>query len=209
MNYSDRAEYLHFLTSLAGAVLAFLGTALLVVSAARQGDPWKIVSVSVYGASLITLYLASTVYHRSSPEGLRRALQKLDHSAIYLLIAGTYTPFTLVRMRGEWGWTLFGLVWGFAVVGIVQNLLPARWRKIPPLVLYLGMGWLVLVALKPLLRSLPPAGVAWLAAGGVSYTVGVAFFAIDEKYEYAHFIWHLFVLGGSISQFVAILLYVI
>ena len=201
--FTERAQNLHFLSSLSGAALGLLGTAHLLVGAGRQGDPWKIAGVAGYGASLVTLYVCSTLYH-SRWEGARGLLRKLDHNAIYLLIAGSYTPFTLVTLRGAWGWSLLGLVWGLALVGIVQELLPRlRWR-IPPLGLYLGMGWLIVIAIRPLGLALPSPGLPWLVAGGLSYTVGVAFYALDDRWEYAHFVWHLFVLGGSASHFLAI-----
>ena len=203
----DKDERFNSISHLAGTVLAVGGTAALVVMAALQGHPWKIVSFSIYGATLIMLYLSSTLYH--SLHGVSRVFQKLDHSAIYLLIAGSYTPFTLVTLRSALGWTLFGLVWGLAVLGIVLDLVLKDRRRIVPVILYLLMGWLVVGALKPLLRALPLAGFGWLLAGGVLYTVGIVFYAMDKKLAYSHGIWHLFVLGGSIAQFIAIFFYVL
>ena len=192
---------------LVGAVLALAGIAVLVTLAARQGDAWKIVSFSLYGSTLFMLYGFSTLYH--SLRGRAKAIfRRFDHLAIYLLIAGTYTPFTLVTLRGGWGWSLFGAIWGLAVIGMALEFLPRRGARILPVVIYLLMGWLALIALKPLLQALPWAGFVWLLLGGLFYTVGVVFYSLDEKLRHAHGVWHLFVLAGSISHFVAILLYV-
>jgi hemolysin III len=203
----DKGQRFNSISHMAGAVLAIGGTAVLVVLASLRGDVWKIVSFSIYGATLIMLYLFSGLYH-----GVRKVslvLRKMDHSAIYLLIAGSYTPFTLVTLRGPLGWTLFGLVWGLAVVGIMYDLWFADRRRILPVVLYLLMGWLVVFALKPLLRALPLNGFWWLLAGGLLYTGGIVFYALEGKLPYSHGIWHLFVLGGSITQFIAIFFYVL
>jgi hemolysin III len=195
------------ISHLAGAVLAIGGTAVLVVMASLRGDAWKIVSFSIYGATLIMLYLASGLYH--GVRSVNVVFRKMDHSAIYLLIAGSYTPFALVTLRGPVGWTLFGVVWGLALVGIVCDLWFADRQRILPVVLYLLMGWLAVFALKPLLRALPLTGFWWLLAGGLLYTGGIVFYALEGKLSYSHGIWHLFVLGGSITQFIAILLYVL
>jgi len=201
-------ERLNALSHLTGAVAALAGLVVLVVLAARLGDPWKIVSFSVYGATLALLYLFSTLYH--STRGRAKAiLRRLDHHAIYLLIAGTYTPFALVTLRGPWGWTLFGLVWGLALLGIVVDALHRpQTRRIVPIIIYLVMGWLVVIALAPLLRALPPAGLLGLLAGGVLYTVGIVFYALDGRVRHAHGIWHLFVLAGSACHYVTVLVYV-
>ena len=190
-----------------GVALAVLGTALLVLTAARLGDPWKIVSFSIYGAMLIVLYLVSTLYH-SLRGNAKEVLRKLDHCAIYLLIAGSYTPFALVSLRGPWGWSLLGVVWGLAVLGIVQEIWLARGARVLSLVIYVLMGWLALVAISPLMAALTPHGFAWLAAGGVCYTVGIIFYASDRKLRHGHGLWHLFVLGGSACHFAAVLFYV-
>jgi hemolysin III len=201
-------ERLNSYTHLLGAVAAAAGLVVLVVLAARQGDAWKIVSFSIYGTSLLLLYLFSALYH-SLRGRAKSILRKFDHHAIYLLIAGTYTPFTLVTLRGAWGWTLFGLIWGLAAFGIVVDSLHRRdARRILPVMIYVVMGWLVLIALQPLVAALPRAGLAWLVAGGLFYTVGIVFYALDARLRYAHGIWHLFVLAGSISHYLAILLYV-
>ena len=205
--YMYYGERLNSITQLVGAALAFAGVVVLVVVAAQQGDPWKIVSFSVYGATLFLLYAASTLYH-SLRGRAKEVFRKLDHLAIYLLIAGTYTPFMLVTLRGRWGWTLFGVIWGLAIVGMVQECLPQRRTRMLSLVIYFLMGWLVLVALGPLWKALPSMGLAWLVAGGLFYTVGVIFYVLDEKLRHAHGIWHLFVLAGSASHYFAILYYV-
>lgn len=194
-------------THLIGTALAAAGAMVLVVLAARAGDPWKIVSFSIYGTLLFALYTLSTLYH-STHGKVKRVFQKLDHCSIYLLIAGTYTPFTLVTLRGAWGWSLFGVIWGLAVLGIAQEAWLGKGARILSLVIYVLMGWLSVIAVKPLLAALTPAGFAWLAAGGLFYTGGIIFYALDEKLRYGHGIWHLFVLAGSASHYLAILLYV-
>lgn len=200
-------ERLNSISHLIGTVFAFAGAALLVVMAARQSDVWKVVSFSLYGATLFILYLVSTLYH--SLRGRAKAVfRKLDHLAIYLLIAGTYTPFALVTLRGGWGWSLFGVIWGLAAAGMALEFLPRRGARILPVVIYLLMGWLALVALRPLIEALPAAGLAWLFGGGACYTLGVVFYALDERLRHAHGVWHLFVLAGSVSHYFAILYYV-
>jgi len=200
-------ERFNSISHLIGAVLALAGLVVLVVVAARQGDAWKIVSFSLYGATLFLLYGFSTLYH--SLRGRAKTIfRRFDHLAIYLLIAGTYTPFALVTLRGVWGWSLFGVIWGLAVAGMALEYLPRQGARILPVVIYLGMGWLALIALRPLLQALPWAGFVWLLAGGLFYTIGVLFYALDERLRHAHGVWHLFVLGGSASHYFAILYYV-
>jgi hemolysin III len=200
-------ERFNSISHLIGAVAALAGLVVVVVVAAQQGDPWKIVSFSVYGTTLFFLYVASTLYH-SLRGRAKRIFRKLDHYSIYFLIAGTYTPFTLVTLRGAWGWTIFGVIWGLAAVGIALESLPQQGNRVLSLVVYILMGWLVLVALKPLLEALPWAGFVWLLLGGIFYTSGVAFYLFDEKIRHFHGIWHLFVLAGSVSHYVTILFYV-
>lgn len=200
-------ERLNSITHLVGTTLALAGLVVLVVVAARQGDPWKIVSFSLYGATLFLLYGASTLYH-SLRGRAKMIFRRLDHLAIYLLIAGTYTPFMLVTLRGGWGWSLFGVVWGLALVGMALEFLPRRRARVLSVAIYFLMGWLVLVALGPLWRALPFMGLVWLIAGGLFYTVGAVFYGLDEKLRHAHGIWHLFVLAGSASHYFAILYYV-
>ena len=193
---------------LVGAVLAAVGSIWLLVMAALDGSPQKIISVAIYGVTLVLLYTVSTVYH--SVRGRSKVvMQKCDHLSIYLLIAGSYTPFCLVTLHGPWGWSLFGIVWGMAVIGMLQEIKPRSEARILSIVIYALMGWIVLVAVKPLLAALGTAGFVWLAAGGVMYTVGIIFFALDHRLRHAHGIWHLFVIAGSLLHFVAIAHYVI
>ncbi len=202
-----RDEKFNSITHLIGATLALVGLAVLVVSASLKGDPWRIVSFSIYGITLFALYLFSTLYH--SLRGKAKVLfQKIDHTAIYLLIAGTYTPFTLVTMGGTWGWTIFGIVWGLATVGIIQELALQTGHRILSVVIYLVMGWVVVIAVRPLMKVLPVWGMVWLVAGGLFYTVGVIFYVFDKKIHNGHGIFHIFVLAGSISHYIAILWYV-
>lgn len=204
MYYGER---FNSISHLIGAVAALAGLVVAVVVAAQQGDPWKIVSFSIYGTTLFVLYTVSTLYH-SLRGRAKRVFRKLDHYSIYFLIAGTYTPFTLVTLRDGWGWTIFGVIWGLAAVGIVVESLPQKGNRILSLGIYILMGWLVLLVLKPLLQVLPWAGFVGLLMGGLFYTGGVAFYLFDEKIRHFHGIWHLFVLAGSVSHYLTILLYV-
>jgi hemolysin III len=202
-----RGEKLNSITHLLGAVFAIIGLIFLVVHAAFSGDPWKIVSFSIFGATLVILYTSSALYH-SIRGASKKYFQKFDHSAIYLLIAGSYTPFTLVTLRGAWGWSLFGVVWVLAVIGILQDLLFAKRKSILSVVIYLLMGWIAMVAFRPLSRALPGAGLTLLVTGGLFYTVGIVFYALDKKIAHSHGIWHLFVLAGSLCHYFTIFLYV-
>ncbi len=202
-----RGERFNGLTHLSGALLALAGAVALIVLAALKADPWRIVSFSIYGATLFFLYLSSTLYH-SVRGRAKDVFRKMDHAAIYLLIAGTYTPFTLVTLNGPWGWSLFGVVWGLAILGIVQEIWFARGARVLSLVIYLLMGWVALVAIVPIIRAISWGGFAWLAAGGAVYTAGIVFYLYDERFRYFHGIWHLFVLGGSALHYTAIVLYV-
>ncbi len=205
MYYGERFNgYSH----LAGALLALAGSIVLIVLGAMTGNVWKVVSFTIYGASLVLLYSFSTLYH-STRGKLKELFQKLDHNAIYLLIAGTYTPFTLVSLHGTWGWTLLGVVWSLALIGIVQELCLSSASRRLSLVIYLLMGWAVLVAAAPLIKAISLAGFAWLAAGGLVYTAGVVFYLYDEKFRHWHGIWHLFVIGGSVLHYFAIAFYVL
>jgi hemolysin III len=201
-------ERFNSVTHLVGTVLSLAGLATLVTMAAMERDPYKIVSFAVYGAMLLVLYTISTLYHWVRSPRAKAVLQKCDHSAIYLLIAGSYTPFTLVTLRGPWGWSLFGVSWGLAALGIVQELTLGRRTRSVSMVIYVMMGWLALVAIRPLVSALLPAGTAWLLAGGLIYSAGIYFFINDERIRHGHGIWHLFVLGGSLCQFVSIARYV-
>jgi len=201
-------EKLNTFTHLLGSALAISGLSILVTVAVLQGDPWKVFSFSVYGITLVLLYSLSTIYHGVQNPRIKAILQKLDHNAIYLLIAGSYTPITLVTLRGPWGWTLFGLIWGLALLGVVQELLLGHRTRRPSLILYVLMGWLVVIAINPLMRAMPTAGLLWLLAGGVVYSLGIYFYVHSERVRHFHGVWHLFVLGGSVCHFICILLYV-
>ncbi len=195
-------------THLVGALLALGGAVWLLVLAAASGDWLKIFAIAVYGTTLVLLYSISTIYH-SVRGRAKRVLRKLDHLSIYLLIAGSYTPFCLITLRGPWGWSLFGIVWTLALIGMLQEIKPRSEARVMSLVIYAVMGWIVLVAVNPLLASLGAAGFIWLAAGGVLYTVGIIFFVFDERFRHWHGIWHLFVIAGSLMHFIAILFYVL
>ena len=191
-----------------GLALSVAGFVALVALAYAYGDAWHLASCGVYGASLVALYLASTLYHGARAPRAKQFFQALDHCGIYILIAGTYTPFTLVTLRGPWGWTLFGLVWGLALAGILFRLIfGTRYRPVA-VASYVMLGWLCVVAVKPILELVPLGALAWIAAGGLTYTAGVFFFAA-KRIPHHHAIWHLFVLGGSICHYVAVLLYVL
>ena len=201
-------ERFNSISHLVGAGLALAGAIVLVTLAARLGDPWKIVSFSIYGAMLVALYVFSTIYH--SVRGPAKALlRKFDHCAIYLLIAGTYTPFALVSLRGTWGWWLLGIVWSLALFGIVQELMVGKRTRVLSLILYVLMGWLALVAVVPLWHALTPSGFAWLLACGALYTGGLVFYATDHKLRHGHGMWHLCVVSGSGCHFYTILHYVV
>jgi hemolysin III len=201
-------ERLNIISHTIGATLAAVSGMLLIVTASRTSDHWKIASCSVYAAMLFILYVTSTLYH-SAQGPAKRLLRKMDHCAIYLLIAGSYTPFTLVTLRGCYGWPMFGIVWTLALVGICQELWYAKGARTLSLVIYLVMGWLAVVVIVPLLTSLGWAGVGWLVAGGTFYTVGIGFYVGDHRLRYGHGIWHLFVLVGSICHYIAVFFYVV
>ncbi|MBI1822039.1 MAG: hemolysin III family protein [Nitrospirae bacterium] len=202
-----KGERFNGLTHLLGAVFAGIGMVFLIVIAARQNDPWKIVSFTVYGTILLILYTFSTLYHSFHGKA-KTVFQKLEHLTIYLLIAGTYTPITLVTLRGPWGWSLFGVIWVLAIFGMLQETFLKKEARILSVVIYIMMGWTGLIAIQPLAQALPFAGVAWLVIGGLFYTIGVIFFALEERLAHSHGIWHLFVLAGSASHYFAILFYV-
>lgn len=198
-----RAEQFNVLTSCAGVVAALAGLALLLPPAARQGDPWKIVSFGIYCFSLLALYGNATAYHLFSGRA-RRVFRELDHDFIFVLISGTYTPVCLVTLRGGWGWTLFGLAWGGTLLGVAKERWPGLLPWLPEMALYLAMGWLVVIAMVPLLRAMPLPGVALLALGGAFYTGGTLFFALEKLSAWMHGVWHLCVLAGSISHFLMV-----
>lgn len=202
-----KSERFNSISHLIGAALAMAGAVVLVVVASHKGGTQRIVAFSIYGASLFLLYLTSTLYHALSGRA-KQVFRVLDHQAIYLLIAGSYTPFTLVTLDGIVGWWLFGAVWAMAVLGLVLDALPRRGARVLPFIIYFVMGWLIILAIKPLLAALSLAGFLWLLIGGILYTSGIVFYVLDRRYPWMHGVWHLFVLGGSISHFVAILVYV-
>lgn len=191
-----------------GLALSVAGLAVLVALAVLRGSALHIVSCSVYGATLVLLYTASTLYHSVQPVRLKQIFRIADHVGVYLLIAGTYTPFTLVSLRGAWGWTLFGLVWGLSLAGILFKVWFVNHFSILSTAVYVGMGWLVVIAAKPLLAQVPGRGVLWLLAGGALYTLGLVFYAW-HRLPYNHAIWHVFVLVGSICHYLAVLFYVL
>lgn len=187
-----------------GLGLSIAGFVVLLILAARYGTAWHVAGCVVYGSTLVCLYLASTLYHGVPLSRLKHILKIFDHSAIYLLIAGTYTPFLLVNLRGAWGWSLLGIVWGCAVAGITLKFWLIDHCKIISTVLYLAMGWLVLVAAKPLVAHVSASGLRWLLAGGVTYTVGIVFYA-TRRVPYSHAVWHLFVIAGSVCHYLAVI----
>ncbi len=201
-------EFANSVTHGVGLGLSLAGLVVLIILTALRGTAWHVVSCSIYGSTLVILYAASTLYHSIQSPRAKRVLRIIDHGAIYLLIAGTYTPFTLVNLRGGLGWTLFGVVWGLAALGIVFKIFHVDRFPIASTLVYLSMGWLVVIAWKPMVALIPVGGIALIAAGGLAYTLGVVFFAA-KRIPYSHAIWHLFVLAGSIFHYVAVLLYVL
>lgn len=189
-----------------GAAMSIAALVILVVSASGHGNPMRVVSLSLYGVTLILLYLSSTLYHSFSNQRIKHFFKVMDHSSIYLLIAGSYTPIVLVAMGGAWGWAVFGIVWAMAVGGIAAKIfLTGNYGKISVL-FYIAMGWIIVVAIKPMLQAVPLKFLVWLLIGGLSYTFGIIFYAW-EKMPYNHTVWHLFVLGGSVTHFFGILFY--
>lgn len=201
--YTRREEIANSITHGIGAALSVVGLIVLVILAVIYGDVWRVVSFSIYGGSLILLYLASTLYHSLHHPKVKKVLRRFDHAAIYVLIAGTYTPFLLVSMRGSLGWPLFILIWGMAAAGIVWKMFFLGKLEILATIIYILMGWMCVFLFKDMMAAIPPLGVTMLVAGGIVYTAGVIFYAW-EKLPYNHAIWHLFVLGGSICHFAAI-----
>lgn len=190
-----------------GLVASLAALPLLILLAVRRGDAWAIVGVSVFGASLVSVYATSTLYHSLRAGPAKQLWRRLDHAAIYLLIAGTYTPFALGPLRGPWGWSLFGTVWGIAAVGICAKVIFGPRLPKLSMVAYLAMGWLALVAIDPLLTHVGWRGLAWLLAGGLAYSLGVIFFACDQRLRFGHCLWHVFVLVGSVCHAVAVAMY--
>lgn len=191
-----------------GLVLSVVGLVALVALSIVRGDAWHIAGCTTFGVTLVLLYAASTMYHTFHTPRFKRILKVFDHTAIFLLIAGTYTPFTLVNLRGFWGWVLFALVWSLCIFGIVWKSFHAERFPIVSVLLYIAMGWIVLIAVKPLLAAVPLSGIVWLLAGGLCYTVGVLFYAV-KRVPYNHAIWHVFVMGGSVCHYFAVMFYVL
>ena len=206
--YSLKEEIAHSVTHGIGALLSVIGLIILVIYSSMYGDTWHIVSSSIYGLTLITLYTSSTLYHAITVPDIKRFLQKLDHAAIFLLIAGTYTPFTLVNLRGGWGWTLFGIVWSIAIAGMIMELIVKQRYKRVSLGLYLGLGWIVMIAIDPMITHVEAGGLILLLIGGLFYSLGVIFY-VWKTLLYHHAIWHVFVLTGSVFHFFAVFFYVI
>jgi hemolysin III len=192
-----------------GVLLGIVALFFMIDLARAHPHPLAIIACAIYGATLIVLYLASTAYHAAREPHVKKLLKVLDHSSIYLLIAGTYTPFTLITLHGPWGWTLFGIIWGMAALGVAFKLFYTGQYEFISVVVYLVMGWLVVIAMEPLMHHLAFGGFMWLLAGGLCYTFGVIFYVWDDRLFLAHFIWHLCVLAGSICQFIAVVRYVI
>jgi len=201
-----KGERFNSISHLIGAILALAGSAVLITFAAIDGDSSKIISYSIYGFTLFLLYTVSTIYHSLTGRA-KRALKVLDHQAIYLLIAGTYTPFMLVALKSTLGWWMFAAIWGLALFGIILDALPHKGARVVPVIIYIVMGWLCLFALDPIIAALPAQGFNWLLAGGIFYTSGIVFFILDHWYPWCHGIWHLFVLAGSVSHYFVILLF--
>lgn len=188
-----------------GLVASLIALPVVVVASTRRDDPLQVAGAAIFGASLVLLYGASTLYHSFPHSSRHRLLRLIDHSAIYLLIAGSYTPFALGPLRGRWGWSLLAAVWSMAAVGIVLKSTRGVARPALSTSLYIAMGWLAVVAVRPLITHVGPAGVWWLLAGGLCYTGGVVFYATDKRVRYGHAVWHLFVLAGSTCHFFAVL----
>lgn len=205
--YTRGEEIFNAVTHGVGTLLSIAALVVGVVFAALYGDAWCVVSAAVYGATLIILYCMSTLYHAITNPTAKKVLRVFDHCSIFFLIAGTYTPYTLVTLRGPWGWSLFGVVWGAAILGIVLNAISIERFKKFSIVCYVAMGWVVILAVNPLLQALPMPGFWLLIGGGVVYTLGIIFYRL-KNVRYAHSIWHLFVLGGSVLHFFSVLLYV-
>lgn len=201
-------EKFNSISHLIGALLACAGVSLLLSVAIEKGDTYKIVGFGIYGAMMIALYSISTIYHSTKQGKLKDFFRQMDYISIYLMIAGSYTPFTLITLQGAWGWSIFITIWLLAVAGIIQEILLGKKTRKFSIIIYLVMGWLILIAIKPLVNSLPSAGLWWLVAGGLSYTFGVVFFLLDEKFKHFHGIWHLCVLAGSAFQFICLYGYV-
>ena len=206
--YSPIEELMHALSHGIGALLSVAALVLMLSVSVQSGDNWHLISSIVYGCSLILLYTSSTLYHAISDLDIKRKLRQLDHAAIFILIAGTYTPFTLVNLRDTWGLPLFGLIWLIAIIGVIVEVATALKYKKLSLALYLGMGWMVIIAIQPMLEYVEQGGLILLLAGGLSYSAGVIFYIWKTLFMH-HAIWHLFVLAGSVLHFLAVYYFVL
>ncbi len=206
--YSPREEKINIISHGIGFILSIISLVLLLTHAKRHGDLWHVVSFTLFGASLIILYAVSTLYHSTKEPELRRRLRIFDHASIYILIAGTYTPFTLVTLNGPTGWTIFGITWGFALIGIILKLFFTGKYKLISTLMYVFMGWIIVFAIKPLSDNLSSVGLFWLVAGGVIYTIGAILYS-SKKIKFNHAIFHLFVLMGSGCHFLSVFFYVL
>lgn len=207
-HYRKTEEILNVVTHGLGFLLSIAALSILVVYASIRGNAWHIVSFTIYGTSLVTLYLASTLFHMTRKQKLRNKLNIFDHSAIYFLIAGTYTPFLLVTIRGPWGWSLFGVIWALAIGGLIFKLFYAGKYDYLSAIIYVLMGWIIIIAIKPMNDNLSTEGLLWLLGGGISYSIGVVFYLI-KKIPYNHAIFHIWVLLGSFAHFIAVFRYVL
>jgi hemolysin III len=204
---STAEEFANSASHWLGFVAALVAAPVLIIFAAREGDAGNVVGACIFASSMILLYLSSALYH-ALPQGTRKHFfHKLDHAAIYVLIAGTYTPFTLGVLSGAWGWTLFGLIWAMAALGLLLKVFNGLSNRYLSIGLYLLMGWLIVVAAVPLISKVPTEGLLWLLAGGLAYTGGVVFYALSSRLRFGHFIWHLFVMAGTVCHFFAVLWY--
>ncbi|MDR5597959.1 PAQR family membrane homeostasis protein TrhA [Paenibacillus larvae] len=208
MEYSIREEIANAISHGIGVLLSIGALAALIFYSVQYGDAWHIVSVSIFGASLILLYLCSTLVHSITYKPTKDIFEIMDHSAIYVLIAGTYTPFLLVSLRGTIGWTLFSIIWALALAGIVFKIFYCKKFIVLSTLLYIAMGWLIIFAIKPLAQQLTAGGMIWLVSGGILYTVGTIFY-VWRRVPFHHAIWHLFVLAGSVCHFSVVLFYVV
>lgn len=202
-----KGEKFNSITHLIGAILACIGVTFLLTVAIEKGDSYKIIGFGIYGIMMIILYSISTIYH--STKGRKKDFfRQMDYVSIYLMIAGSYTPISLIILRGAWGWVIFGIIWSLAILGIAQEFIIGKKTRRYSIMIYLIMGWLILVAIKPLVNSLPLNGFLWLVSGGLAYTLGIVFFFLDEKVKHFHGAWHLCVMLGSFCQFICLYKYV-
>ncbi|MBU0481142.1 MAG: hemolysin III family protein [Proteobacteria bacterium] len=208
-NQSSGEELSNTISHGAALVAALVGTPFIISNAVRSEDAWSVVGASIFSATIILLYLASALYHLLPAGKAKRIFRVIEHSAIFLLIAGTYTPFTLGVLRGVWGWTLFGIIWGIALIGVTLKVFVKGSHPVLSTILYLSMGWVIVIAIKPLLAGMPMEGFLWLLAGGLSYTAGVYFYVTDWRFHYGHFIWHLFVITGTVCHYFAVFRYAV